>query len=157
MAADIPVAARHVRFRQWRVYAGAHDGRGLFVYARVFATQREMLTALRVEARAGGQRGFAHGTAGAMQSFMHFTPGGYSTPCIGRVNLYRRRLGTEIISHEFAHAMFAWADRMRLTGELHRMPVEEQACYVLGRMLRRFVNRAYALGLYSAKDFGDVK
>lgn len=140
-----------VRFKQFRVYTGERNGQGLFVHARIFWNKREMLMALRAEAKAAGHTGFVNATEGAMQSFTHYpTKTSHADGCIGRVNLHRGWLGTEVISHEFAHAMFAWVARKRLTGTLHQMPVEEQACYVLGRMLRRFVKRAYAMGLYDA-------
>ena len=138
-----------VRLVQFRVYAGEQDGRGLFVYARVFATKREMLRACRVERKASGQKGGYHPeTAGVMQSFERWH-GGRRTPCFGRVNLFKGRLGVEVVTHEFAHAMFAWAWRRNLIAGLAGMPVEEQCCYVLGRMVRRFVARAYKLGLYA--------
>lgn len=135
------------RFVQFRVYAGPRDGTGLFVYARIFATRGEMLATLRAE---GGR--YSNKTDGVMLSYKrthHYTDGSSRTmPCLGTVNLYRGRLTVEVVVHEFGHAMFAWAWRKGLIAGLSAMAVEEQACYVLGRMASRFVARAYELGLY---------
>ena len=143
--------ARYPRFIEFRVYAGEQDGRGLFVYARVYATKPEMLKALRADALATAGNGFSDHTDGAMQSFKRYKSNGRLVPCLGRVSLYQGRLGTEVVTHEFAHVAFAWAHRKRLVGRLHEMPNEEQVCYVLGRMARRFVSRAIKLGLYEAE------
>lgn len=146
-----------VRFREFRVYTGEREGRGLFVYARVFATKREMLRAVNAEGAVMGLARVGRRTEGCMQSFkktVYDERGKARTSaCIGRVNLFKRRLGTEVIIHEFAHAMFAWADRKKLLNQLdmrgENLVAEEQLCYVLGRMARRFVDRAWKLGLYA--------
>lgn len=146
-----------VRFTEFRVYCGRKEGAGLFVYARVFATKREMLAALRAEDAVIGGSGFSRHTEGAMQTFaaVKIAKSGRARmkPAVGRVNLYKGALGTEVVIHEFAHAMFAWAGRKKLLGSLdtrsEHLTAEEQLCYVLGRMARRFVDRAYKSGLYA--------
>jgi hypothetical protein len=71
--------------------------------------------------------------------------------CIGCVNLFRRGLTNEIVTHEFAHAMFAYGERKGLTRQWlaadGTMPTEELYCYALGRMVARFWRRAPAMGL----------
>ena len=80
------------------------------------------------------------------------------------LNFYRNGIGTEVISHEFTHAAFCWAERRKLDlshvigdhnwkvrKRSQSMPsdsVEEQFCYALGRMCRQFVSKCYDLGLY---------
>jgi hypothetical protein len=135
---------------QFRVYAGETEGQGLFVYARIFRRKADMLTVLRMESKTMVlKEGFPNKTMGAMQAFKHYPRGAARpTACFGRVNLCRKYLGTEVVTHEFTHAMFAWAWRKKLIAGLAGMPVEEQCCYALGRMLRRFVARTNKLGLY---------
>lgn len=145
-----------VRFHGFRVYAGEKWDRGLYVEARIFATKREMLTAIRAETDALGGRGYSNRTEGCMQSFKatkYNARGQWRTSaCIGRVNLYRRGIDTEVVVHEFGHAMFAWGERKNLlakAAERHNdLTAEEQLCYVLGRMVNRFFYHAGRLKLY---------
>jgi hypothetical protein len=106
-----------------------------------------MLEALRAEGKAWGTGGFSNSTGGAMQTFKSSKRPG----CIGCVSLYCRGLWNEAVTHEFAHAMFAYGERKGLTRKWleasNTMPVEEQYCYALGRMVARFGRRAQALGL----------
>jgi hypothetical protein len=143
---------QQVRFIKFRIYPGRRDGHGMYVQVRIFATHREMLIALRAEGRVTGDR-YANKTDGVMQSFKRQkvkADGSVRTaPIVGVVSLYKRRLSTEVVVHEFAHAAFAWAARKRLTGDFKHMAVEEQFCYALGRMVARFVRRAVKLGLYA--------
>jgi len=141
-----------VRFVKFRIYAGPRDGHGMYVLVRVFATKRDMLKTLRSEGRTTGER-YSNRTDGVMQSFKRQKVKAdgrvHTLPIIGTVNLFRGRLGTEVIVHEFAHAAFAWAGRKRLTGSFKHMAVEEEFCYALGRMVSRFVTRSINLGLYA--------
>ena len=135
-------------FIQLRVFCGPRNHSGLFVYIRIFSTKREMLMALRTEGKAWGTGGFENGTNGAMQTFKSRKRPG----CIGCINLFRRGLTNEIVTHEFAHAMFAYGERKGLTGKWlqvgNTMPIEELYCYALGRMVARFGTRAQTLGLF---------
>jgi hypothetical protein len=142
-----------VGYRQLRVYCGPREGHGLFVYSRVFATKREMLQALRVEAHQIGERGFGRHTGATMQTFKQISYHGQkprTQAAIGRVSFYRRRLTDEIVTHEFAHAMFAYGERKGLTRQWlssdSTMLTEELYCYALGRMVARFWRRAKAMG-----------
>lgn len=135
-------------FQKFRIYAGKHNGHGLYVTVRVFPTKTAMLRQLRAEARKTGESGVQNAVDGVMQGMTRHLANRHTTPSLGLLNLYRARLGTEVVVHEFAHAAFAWAARKRLTGGFKRMAVEEQFCYALGRMVSRFVRRAVKLGLY---------
>lgn len=85
------------------------------------------------------------------------------TGLFAEANFYRKRLGVEIISHEFTHAAFAFAERKRWdlnaalnhdgqAGEtMDRDGTEEMFCYALGRMVRQFTAKLYEQGFY-----GDV-
>ncbi len=139
---------RRPRYVEWRVYAGDSERAGMFVYARIFNTRREMLQVCRAERRASGDVArYPPAVQGVMQSFTQYV-NGRVTPCFGRVNLYRGALDVETVVHEFGHAALAWAWRRRLIAGLAGMPVEERVCYALGRMVRRFVTRAHRYGLY---------
>lgn len=74
-------------------------------------------------------------------------------PIFAEVNLFRPRLGMEVVTHELFHATIAWGDRVAFrwpvlseTGGV--TPEEERLTYVHGRLCRQFVDRAYAVGLY---------
>jgi hypothetical protein len=78
------------------------------------------------------------------------------------LNFFRGSLGVEVVSHEFTHAAFCWADRRKLNlalasnpdssqstnGTLEINSVEERFCYALGRMVNQFTSRLYDNGLY---------
>lgn len=76
------------------------------------------------------------------------------------VNFIRRALGIGVVSHEFTHAGFCWAERRGLPLEhikqaaqlvgnvLADDSIEEQFCYAVGEMCRQFTQRCYDLGLY---------
>jgi hypothetical protein len=80
------------------------------------------------------------------------------------VNFYRGALGVGVVSHEFTHAAFCWAERRKLKriaeeeergmtvrGDVSILPVdgvEERFCYALGEMVRQFTQKLYDLGLY---------
>lgn len=133
----------------FRVYPSPKR-RGLYVQVRVFRNASDM----RHVARAEGSRGMAR-VEGLMQSYkrirVHTKKPDRVLPVFGCVNLHRKRLGISVVSHEFAHAAFAWAARMRIWGELTQgdtMRVEERYCHALGEMLRQFMVKAERAGLY---------
>lgn len=77
------------------------------------------------------------------------------------LNFCRKRLGSEVTSHEFTHAMFCFAERRNfdlgqtrehLWGKpkavLDTEGVEERCCYALGRMYRQFVQKCLDAGIY---------
>lgn len=78
------------------------------------------------------------------------------------LNFFRGALGVEVVSHEFTHATFCWAERRNLnlnlvmhpdnsqaqSGTLKTDSVEEQFCYALGRMVNQFTQKLYDKGLY---------
>lgn len=87
------------------------------------------------------------------------------TGLFAEANFYKRRIGVEVMSHELTHAAFAFADRRKLPlGEtvnkqfakngrfnyLDNEGAEERFCYALGRMVRQFTVKCYAVGLYHA-------
>lgn len=127
-----------IRFVKFRVYCEKNK-RGLFVYARIFATKGEMLRALNAEAKAWGLSSYNRRTQGAMQGYKPS-----KTPaCIGCVNLHANGLTYETITHEFGHAAFAYRERLK---RLVAWRVEEVHCYALGRMVNRFMQRCAKYG-----------
>ena len=80
------------------------------------------------------------------------------------INFYRGALGVGVVSHEFTHATFCWAERRKLKriaeeeergmavkGGEALLPldgVEERFCYALGEMCRQFTLKCYELDLY---------
>jgi len=114
-----------------------------------------MLKTISLEHGTVGNRGFGRGVDGVMETRrtirVHKGGGRRMLPCIGTVNLFRGGLTDEIVTHEFAHAMFAYGERKRWMekGSLGRpiMAIEELYCYALGRMVARFWRRARVLGL----------
>lgn len=89
------------------------------------------------------------------------------TGLFAEANFYRDQLGVEVVSHEFTHAAFAFADRRKLrlnhaldkefthNGRKNTLDPdgpEEQFCYALGQMVRQFTQKCYDLGLYKVVD-----
>lgn len=139
----------------FRVYP-ARSRRGLYVLVRVFDRQLDMVRAVRAEDRRDGLRDVIESdTQGVMQSMTVMRCRGRrwrATPQLGIVNLHRRRLGVVVITHEFGHAMLAWAKRKRLPGTFagrEDMNVEERILHAQSEMLRQFMERAETLRLYS--------
>jgi len=72
------------------------------------------------------------------------------------VTFCKGALITEIVSHEFTHIALAYARRRKVAmspdADTERDPGwmqrEEVVCYAAGSLIRQFVNRAHALGLY---------
>lgn len=77
------------------------------------------------------------------------------TGIVAEVNFHRRRIGTEVVTHEFFHATLAWGRRVgvrwgAIGSDAGTMTVdEERLCYAHGRLCREFVTAATAVGLYS--------
>lgn len=77
-------------------------------------------------------------------------------PECGQINLWKGRLGSAVVTHEFTHAALGWARRIRLdkdallshSGGEDVHPDEERFCHALCEMVRQFVDRAYAAGVY---------
>lgn len=68
------------------------------------------------------------------------------------VGLSRHNLGTEVLTHEGAHAAFAYAKRTRarsLWAAAMDGLEEEWVCYPAGRINRMMVDALYKAGLYS--------
>lgn len=77
-------------------------------------------------------------------------------PECGQVNLWKGRLGSAVVTHEFTHAALGWARRVGLepdnllghNGSADVHPEEERFCHALCEMVRQFIDRAYAAGVY---------
>lgn len=137
----------------FRVYA-RRSRLGLYVTVRVFGTQRELVRTIRAENRRHGMNEVTESDVqGLMQT--HRVWSGRRRrllPGIGVVNLHRARLGMVVVTHEFGHAMFEWANRKGLWRQLasgDTMPVEERILHAQSEMLRQFMERAEKLRLYS--------
>jgi len=74
-------------------------------------------------------------------------------PCVAEVNLCHSALGTEVVAHEMFHATICWGRRIgfdwkRLDADDSVNDEEERMAYAHGKLMREFVSRAYAAGLY---------
>lgn len=136
----------------FRVYP-RRSRRGLYVTVRVFPTQRDLVRTIRAENR---REGVDEVTESDVQGLMQTrrtwaAPRMRLLPSIGVVNLHRARLGIVVVTHEFGHAMFEWANRQRLWKHLaggNTMPVEERILHAQSEMIRQYMVRAEKLGLY---------
>lgn len=140
---------------------------GQFLYAEVFIwpTKKAMYATSPIprnyEARCGGRELYVippkrKGRAQRVRKMGLFA----------ELHFHKRALGIEVVSHEFTHAAFCWAERRKLDlneavsqhdwkigGDketLDQDGVEERFCYVLGRMCRQFTQKCYDVGLYEA-------
>lgn len=71
-----------------------------------------------------------------------------NTPEFAQINLIKRALGTETLTHEALHATLAWARRIRFPMTQLDAPnsvngFEERLCYAHGRIARRLVSALY--------------
>ncbi|HEY5088291.1 MAG TPA: hypothetical protein VII66_13105 [Gemmatimonadaceae bacterium] len=74
------------------------------------------------------------------------------------VTFWKGALTTEIVTHEFTHVALAYARRRKIAmtpdadteNDPGWMQREEVVCYAVGSLVRQFVNRAHALGLYDS-------
>lgn len=137
----------------FRVYP-RRTRQGLYVLVRVFVTQRELVRTIRAENRREGVDEVTEpDVQGLMQTRRTWAgPGMRLLPSMGVVNLHRARLGIVVVTHEFGHAMFEWANRKGLWKKLSSgdtMPVEERILHAQSEMIRQFMARAEKLGLYA--------
>lgn len=128
----------------------------LYVRVVVHPTRNAMLAHLRDRAKHGRGHGFSGAIATCTDWIVWRVKRGSPIrrhPCVAEVNFFRRRLGTEIITHEFFHATIAWGRRIRFNWQRFGdddsvNQDEERLTYVHGRLVRMFVDRAHAAGLY---------
>lgn len=130
---------------RFRLYAESKSR--LYVRVNVWPTLRAM--------RAYGRESYfsfgrdCHGAA----TQLHLYRNRRCQPLFCEVNLVRRHLGTELITHELFHAAIAWGRRVgfdfsRLNAPDSVNADEERITYVHGRLCRQFVDRAWKAGLY---------
>lgn len=129
--------------------------RGLYIRVRVHETKRAMKAAAeRVGTRfAGGPWGRRLAYCNEIQAHNLRAGRWRRDPCVAEVNFTKRRLGTEITTHELFHATMAWGRRVgfqfgRLGDEDSVNDDEERITYVHGWLCRQFAGRAWATGLY---------
>lgn len=155
-------ANRKVKPISFRVYP---EGRFLYCEVNIWPTKKSMLVHTKLggdkyEACCGGREGYVvePKRRGGRQRVR-------KTGLFAEANFHREAIGIEVISHEFTHATFCFADRRKLPlGEcvdkkfekndrfntLELDGPEERFCYALGQMCRQFTQRCYDLGLYQA-------
>jgi hypothetical protein len=80
---------------------------------------------------------------------------------VAEVNLYRERLGMEVVTHELFHATIAWGRRVgfawrRLGDDDAVNADEERLTYVHGRLCAEFVRRAERAGLYDPDRWRNI-
>lgn len=85
-----------------------------------------------------------------------------TSPEFAEVHFALSQMGSETIVHEFTHAAWGWARRTGWRVDEDALASgydngsasesEERFCYALGAMVRQFVNRAHALGVYDPSD-----
>ncbi len=67
---------------------------------------------------------------------------------MGTMNLCQQHLDIETVTHELTHAVFSWAQRKKVWFDKRNSAAEEKICYCIGRLMRRYIQRATELGLY---------
>jgi hypothetical protein len=81
---------------------------------------------------------------------------GRTSPECGQINFHKGQIGSAAVTHEFTHAVLAWARRVKLNpddlfgdhdGALATAS-EERFCTALDRMVGTFVDRAYKAKLF---------
>ena len=141
---------RLARMHKFRLYTGK-PGTSLYLLVRLFPTQREMLAKLDGETSPFESCVSRRSRAVMVtECQMGLVGGRYrKSPCLGTANFCLTFLDTETVMHEFLHAVFAWAERKRLRPqtEPRHSYVEEHLCRAQGRFVRRFLEKAAALGL----------
>lgn len=121
----------------------------LHVTVRVSATVK----AMRRDARAcGATLGSRERVWGLSHNFtrIRILPCGRQRkrPQFGNVFLSATGLTPEIVTHELAHATFAWAARVGIhVDEVHPFTDEERWCYAHGRMVADLTRRLERVGL----------
>lgn len=115
-----------------------------WVRIRIFETAAAMKETVRLEDAARGARPKRGRTIRGL------TQPGRAGREAASVNLLRRHLTVELLSHELLHAALFWAARARLPlwpdGRLH-VDSEEVLCYAQGRMLWQCTDRLIRTGL----------
>src|SRR5688572_8653492 len=120
----------------FRVYP---DGTFLYAEVNIWPTKKAMYETSTIprnyEARCGGREAYQVPAKGRMRK----------TGLFAELHFHKRALGIEVVSHEFTHAAFCWANRRQLDlneavnhvwkkgGDketLDRNGVEERFCYV---------------------------
>lgn len=151
-------AQRAIKPITFRVYADSRR-RGLYVAVNVWPNKRAMYAHKPLERN--------HEASCTGLKVIRIPPNGAqrTLPLFAEVNFHRGYIGTGCVAHEFTHALFCWAERVKLnlseitakagsykrrskSRSLNADSVEERCCYVLGDMVRQFVLRAHKLGLY---------
>lgn len=142
---------------QFRVYP---DGRFLYAEVNIWPNKKSMYESGSIpknyEARCGGRELYVIPPKGKGRT--------RKAGLFAELHFHKRSLGIEVVSHEFTHAAFCWAERRQLNlneaiqgkewkigGDketLDQDGVEERFCYVLGRMCNQFTQKLYDLGLY---------
>lgn len=164
VSGGVPTPMATMRLYPTRFFPTVHGNayterdRSLYAVARVFETADDMY-------RWASANGFASAPGSDVATTSacvarSYTKGRARTEGLFcEVLFWRGRIGTEIVAHEFTHVALAYARRRRIAQPTHAetdtdpnyMQREEVVCYALGSMMRQFVNRAYAHGLYDAQ------
>ena len=87
---------------RFRIYPESKNG--LYVRVNVWADRRDML---RFSEEVDPKGHHVHGTAYGIK----YKPGN-SRPLFAEINLYRKRMGMDVLTHEFFHATIAWGRRV---------------------------------------------
>lgn len=128
------------------------DGSRLYVLVQVWPTKRDLQ-----RHRPGGVGDpIGRGTVGTCTQLTVVscrTRRARTLPLVAEVNLARTHLGLEVVAHEFLHAAFAWARRVRfrfarLGDEDSVNADEERLTYAHSTLCTAFLNRAIPAGLY---------
>ncbi len=127
--------------------------RGLYVEMRVFASHRELLAHLKLEAEASNVSGpIDPRTVGLMQTPLFDHPRRWY---VGTVSFSQDYLTPDVIVHELAHAAFAVAARQELVINLQARDdswkAEDTYCYILDHLVTEFLDGAAFRGLYPPK------
>jgi hypothetical protein len=135
---------------------------GLFVRVNVWRTRAELLERERwidgkplTRLRRRHGRSEAHGLCSSLTVQKYTGTRWRTLPIFAEVNLYRERLGMEVVTHELFHATAAWGRRVRfdfarLDADDSVNAAEERMAYVHGALCRQFVCRAERARLYEA-------
>jgi len=151
-----PMAQKRIKPVTFRVYP---EGRFLYAEVNIWPTKKAMQNHVRLPGRnydacCGGREAYLASADGSTRR----------TGLFAEANFHRRKIGVEVVSHEFTHAAFSFAERRKLNlssaisehkwGKgrsrkiLDRDGVEERFCYALGQMVRQFTQKCYDLGMY---------
>jgi len=154
--------------RPWVTRLYAEPESSLFVRVQVWPTKKSFLAYLNESQRSNGRRfGYTcEGTCSREERW--FVPArktgrpARKDRCFAEVNLWKGKLGMEVVTHELFHATMAWAWRVKfpfdsLAEKTSKMVDEERITYVHGRLCKQLVAKGlrpggvYADGAYTAK------